>query len=168
MAGQTDATSRQPHMAFQDHLQRRHTIAALVYFLYGLFYLFGAQYFTSMQTTTRGMSNPGLFFALGGVITIAFPLLIYRRFALALSLYRTSSAQRATLFINFTLILALLVSGRVIALLRSGRATATPLHTLALLIAILNAACLLWAALKQPWWITRLAETSAPARPTEH
>jgi len=50
--------------------QQRYAVAALVYFFYGLFYLFGAQYLTSMQATGRAMSNPRLFFALG-----ALPLL---------------------------------------------------------------------------------------------
>src|SRR5262249_21127777 len=67
--------------------QQRYTIAALVYFLYGLFYLFGAQYLTSMQATERAMPNPRLFFALGTLLVVLLPPLIYSRFALALSLY---------------------------------------------------------------------------------
>jgi hypothetical protein len=59
--------------------QQRYTVAALVYFLYGLFYLFGAQYLTSMQATERAMSNPRLFFALGALLVVLLPLLIYSR-----------------------------------------------------------------------------------------
>src|SRR5919109_5033569 len=159
MAGRTETPSRQPPGALTwERIQKRHNIAALVYFAYGVFYLFGAQYLTSMQATTRGMSNPGLFFFLGGVITILFPLLIYSRFALALSLRWQAQAHRTTLFVNFTLLLGLLVVARIVALLRGGLYTKTPWHTAALLIAAINAACLLWAGLGRPVWISREAQ----------
>ena len=59
----TDATLRH-----SKRIQRRHTIAAVVYFLYGLFYLFGAQYITRLvESTGRGATNSGLCFVLGGV-----------------------------------------------------------------------------------------------------
>jgi hypothetical protein len=138
-----------------DYLQKRHTLAAVVYFLYGVFYLFGAQYLTSMGMTARGMSNPGLFFAIGATIAVLFPLLIYSRFALALSLWWTPRHHRKTLFLNFALILGLLVVARVVALLRGGLYLKTSLHTAALIIAALNAACLLWAGLSKPVWVTR-------------
>ena len=69
-----------------ERIQRRHSIAALVYFLYGVFYLFGAQYLTNMQMTERSMSGSSAFFIVGAAIAIVFPLLIYSRFALAFSL----------------------------------------------------------------------------------
>lgn len=143
-----------------DTLQRRHALAAVIYFIYGLVYLFGAQYLTNMQGATRGMENPRFFFLLGGVIAILFPLLIYSRFALALSFWWQPRAHRKTLFINIALILGLLVVGRVVVLLRAGLFLKTPLHTVALLIAVLNAACLLWAGLSKPVWITR--DTQGP------
>jgi len=156
MAGRTEFPPTQPPVApAGDALQKRHTVAALVYFAYGVFYLLGAQYLTSMQATTRGMSNPRLFFFLGGVITILFPFLIYSRFALALSLRWQPQAHRTTLFVSFTLLLGLLVLARVVALLRGGLYARTPWHTAALLIAAINAACLLWAGLGRPVWITR-------------
>ncbi len=144
----------------QDHVQQRHTIAALVYFVYGVFYLFGAQYLTSMQATQRGMANPKLFFVLGGIITVVFPLLIYSRFALALSLYWRPRAQRKTLYINFTLLLGLLVMARVIALLRGGLFMKSSLHTVALVVAAVNATSLVWAGVSRPLWMTREAEES--------
>src|SRR5919202_27266 len=104
MARQTDPIT-QAMRPRQDYVQQRHTIAALVYFVYGVFYLFGAQYLTSMQAAQRGMANPQLFFVLGGIITVVFPLLIYSRFALALSLYGRRRAHRKTLYIDFTLLL---------------------------------------------------------------
>jgi hypothetical protein len=155
MTKHTETLSLHSASAISERLQKRHNVAALVYFVYGVFYLLGAQYLTSMQATTRGMSNPRLFFVIGGVITVLFPLLISRRFALALSLWWQPQAQRNTLFIDFTLILGLLVVMRVLALLRGGLFMKTPLHTAALLIAAINAACLLWASLLRPVWITR-------------
>src|SRR5438874_11343655 len=113
MARQIDSIT-QAILPRQDHVQQRHTIAALVYFGYGVFYLFGAQYLISLQAAQRGMANPRLFFVLGGIITVVFPLLIYSRFALALS-WRPR-APRQTLYIDFTLLLGLLVIARVIAL----------------------------------------------------
>ena len=159
MAERLEVPTTQSRVALpQDTLQKRHTVAALVYFAYGVFYLFGAQYLTSMQATTRGMSNPRLFFFLGGMITILFPLLIYSRFALALSLRWRPQAHRTTLFVNFTLLLGLLVVARVVALLRGGLYTKTLWHTAALLLAAINAACLLWAGLGQPVWMSREAQ----------
>lgn len=139
-------------------IQRRHSIAALVYFLYGMFYLLGAQYLTNMQMTQRGMSGSSAFFIIGAAIAIIFPILIYSRFALALSLWWKPRAQRKTLFISFTLILGLLVIARVAALLRGGLYAKTWLHTAALLVAAINAVCLIWAGLSQPAWITRTTE----------
>jgi hypothetical protein len=156
MAGRSEITPiQQPPVSISAFLQKRHTVAAVVYFLYGLFYLFGAQYLTSMQATARGMANPRLFFVLGSVITVLFPLLVYSRFALAISLWWRPRAHRTTLFINFALLLGLLVVARVIALLRGGLFMKTPLHTAALIIAAINAACLLWAGLGKPGWVTR-------------
>jgi hypothetical protein len=160
--------SQPPIVSVEDNLQKRHTMAALVYFGYGVFYLFGAQYLTSIQATARGMSTPRLFFFIGGVITILFPFLIYRRFALALSLWWQSQPHRTTLFVNFTLLLGLLVVARVVALLRGSLYTKTPWHTAALLIAIINAACLLWAGLGRPVWITRESQGRAAEPPSAH
>lgn len=142
-------------MSSEARLQRRHRIAALVYFLYGLFYLWGAQYLTNMQMTSRGVSNSQAFFLVGAVLTVLLPWLVYSRFALALSLHWTPRAPRTTLFISFTLLLGIMVSGRVIVLIRGSVYAKTWLHTLALGVAIINAACLLWAGLKQPVWMTR-------------
>ena len=155
MARCTDTTTQSPVVPNWERIQKRHTVAAVVYFLYGVFYLLGAQYLTSMRMTERGMSNSSLFFVLGATIAILFPLLIYSRFALALSLWWKPQAQRKTLFLNFTLILGLLVILRVIALLRGGLYAKTPLHTAALIIAAMNAACLVWASASQPLWISR-------------
>jgi hypothetical protein len=152
MAGHIDPII-QARLPRQDHVQQRYTIAALVYFAYGVFYLFGAQYLTSMRATQRGMANPRLFFVLGGIITVVFPLLIYSRFALALS-WRLR-AHRQTLYINFTLLLGLLVMARVIALLRGGLFMKSSLYTAALIVAVINAACLVWAGVSRPVWVTR-------------
>ena len=141
-----------------ERIQRRHSIAALVYFLYGVFYLFGAQYLTNMQMTERGTSGSSAIFIVGAAIAIVFPLLIYSRFALAFSLWWKPRTQRKTLFISFTLILGLLVVARVVALLRGGVYAKTWVHTAALVIAAINAACLLWAGLSQPVWVTRKTE----------
>ncbi len=151
----TETATQSPTLPNWERIQQRHTVAAVVYFLYGVFYLLGAQYLTSMGMTERGMSNSSLFFVIGAVITVLFPLLIHSRFALALSLWWKPRAQRKTLFLNFTLILGLLVILRVIALLRGGLYTKTPLHTAALIIAAMNAACLVWASASQPLWISR-------------
>ena len=137
--------------------QQRYTLAALVYFLYGLFYLFGAQYLTNMQATTRAMSNPTLFFALGALLAVLLPLLIYSRFALALSLYWKPQTQRKTLFIDFTLLLGCLVIMRVIALIHGKLYLKTPIYTIALIVAIINATCLVWAGVSRPVWVTREA-----------
>jgi hypothetical protein len=155
MATPTDTMMLPPPAPVVDRLQKYHTVAALVYFLYGVLYLFGAQYLTSMQATTRGMSNPRLFFVLGGVITLLFPLLIYSRFALALSLWWYPQAHRKTLFLNFTCLLGFLVLVRIIGLLRGGLFLKTPLHTAAFAVTVINAACLLWAGLRKPCWVRR-------------
>ena len=139
------------------HRQQRYTLAALVYFLYGLFYLFGAQYLTSMQATERAMSNPRLFFALGALLAVLLPLLIYSRFALALSLYWKPQTQRKTLFIDFTLLLGCLVILRVLALIHGKLYLKTPIHTIALIVAVINATCLVWAGVSRPVWVTREA-----------
>ena len=141
-------------------LQQRYTLAALGYFLYGLFYLFGAQYLTSMQATERAMSNPRLFFALGALLVIILPPLIYSRFALAFSLYWKPQTQRKTLFVDFTLLLGCLVIMRVIALIHGQLYLKSPLHTVALIVAVINATCLVWAGLSRPVWITREAAES--------
>lgn len=162
MASRSDTiTTSQRHDRNWTQIQRRHTIAAVVYFAYGLFYLFGAQYLTSMQATQRGMSNPSLFFAIGAVIAVLFPLLIYSRFALALSLAWRPRSLRKTLYVNFTLILGLLVVLRVLALLRGSLYAKSPLHTAALVVAAINAACLLWAGLSRAVWVTREPEGGA-------
>ena len=135
--------------------QQRYTVAALVYFLYGLFYLFGAQYLISMQATERAMSNPRLFFALGALLVVLLPPLIYSRFALALSLYWKPQTQRKTLFIDFTLLLGCLVIMRVIALIHGKLYLKTSLHTVALIMAVINATCLIWAGVSRPVWVTR-------------
>ena len=135
-----------------DRLQTRHTLAAVVYFIYGIYYLFGAQYLTSMQTTERGMSNPNAFFVLGGIIAIAFPVLIYRRTGIGVSFLQRASGRHGGYQISFTLLLGLLVGGRVVALLQGGLYLKSPLHTVALVLAAVNAAFLLWAGLGQAWW----------------
>lgn len=136
----------------QDRLQKRHTTAAIVYFIYGIYYLFGAQYLTNMQSTERGMSNPTVFFILGGIIAVTFPILIYRRTGLGVSFHQRASGRYVSYQISFTLLLGLLVCARVVALLRGGLYLKTPLHTVALGLAAINAACLLWAGLGQAWW----------------
>jgi hypothetical protein len=137
--------------------QQRYTVAALVYFLYGLFYLFGAQYLTSMRATERAMSNPRIFFVLGALLVVLLPPLIYSRFALAFSLYWKPQTQRKTLFIDFTLLLGCLVIMRVVALLHGKLYLKTPLHTVALIVAVINATCLVWAGVSRPVWVTREA-----------
>ena len=143
-----------------EQIQRRHTIAAVVYFLYGLFYLFCAQYITtSMQASGRGSSTSSwLFFVLGGIIAVVFPLLIYNRFAFALSIKRPSASERKTGFLSFTLVLGLLVVLRVFALFQGGLYLKTPLHTTALVVAAITAACLLWAGWSHPIWASREPE----------
>ena len=120
-----------------------------------MFYLFGAQYLTSMRMAERGMSQSSLFFVIGGIITVLFPLLIYSRFALALSLWWHPRRQRKTLFISFTLLLGFLVLLRVMALLRGGLYAKTPLHTAALIVAMITTTCLIWAGLSRPAWVAR-------------
>lgn len=150
----------------QDPLQKRHTIAAIVYFIYGIYYLFGAQYLTGMQSTERGMSNPTVFFILGAIIAVTFPILIYRRTGLGVSFRQRASGRHASYQISFTLLLGLLVCARVVALLWGGLYLKTPLHTAALGLAVINAACLLWAGLGQAWWrIKATGDTPARAEP---
>lgn len=141
-------------------LQKRHTIAAIVYFIYGVYYLFGAQYLTSMQSTQRGMSKPTAFFILGGIIAITFPFLIYRRTGIGMSFLHRASGRHRSYQISFTLLLGILVCARVVALLRSGLYLKSPLHTAALVLTVINAACLLWAGLGQAWW--RIEATGNP------
>jgi hypothetical protein len=160
MAESTKTTTLSALPSTGKPLQRRYTVAALVYFLYGLFYLFGAQYLTSMQATERAMSNPRLFFALGALLVVLLPPLIYSRFALALSLYWKPQTQRKTLFIDFTLLLGCLVIMRVIALIHGKLYLKTPVHTVALIVAVINATCLIWAGVSRPVWITREAMES--------
>jgi hypothetical protein len=140
-------------------IQRRHTLAAVVYFIYGLFYLYGAQYITGAGMTQRGMSTgTTMWFIIGGVVAIVFPLLIHRVFAFGLSLSRSKQMQRNTFYINFTLILGLLVVGRVYSLIKLGFYAKSPLHIIGLLMAAINAAFLLWAAWSRPFWISRQSE----------
>jgi hypothetical protein len=94
-----------------------------------------------MQATERAMSNPRLFFALGALLVALLPPLIYSRFALALSLYWKPQTQRKTLFIDFTLLLGCLVIMRVMALIHGKLYLKTPLHTVALIVAVINATC---------------------------
>src|SRR5438552_10868545 len=141
-------------------LQQRYTIAASVYFLYGVCYFFGAQYFMSMQDTERGMAYAAystFFFILGGLITILFPCLIYSRFALAISWYWRRHAQYKTLHISFTLLLGLLVIFRIYVLLRGNIFMKTPLHMAALIVTFINATCLGRAGVSRPIWVTREA-----------
>ena len=146
----------------QDRLQKRHTVAAIVYFIYGIYYLFGAQYLTSMQSTQRAMSNPTVFFILGGIITVAFPILIYRRTGIGVSFHQRASGQHVSYQISFTLLLGLLVCARVVALLKGGLYLKSPLHTVALVLAVINAACLLWAGLGQAWWRVEASRGAHP------
>ena len=146
--------------AAEHPLQKRHTIAATVYFIYGIYYLFGAQYLTSMQSTQRGMSNPTAFFILGGIIAITFPLLIYRRTGIGMSFLHRASGRHRSYQISFTLLLGILVCARVVVLLRGGLYLKSPLHTAALVLTVINAACLLWAGLGQAWW--RIEPTENP------
>jgi hypothetical protein len=144
-------------------LQQRYTIAASVYFLYGVCYLFGSQYFMNMQDTQRGMayaSYATFFFVLGGLITVLFPMLIYSRFAFAVSWYWRPHAQYKTLSINFTLLLGFLVLFRIYWLLRDSVFMKTSLHTTAFIITVINAACLIWAGVSRPFWVTREAVES--------
>ena len=150
----------------ENPLQRRHTIAAIVYFIYGIYYLLGAQYLTSMQSTQRGMSDPTVFFILGGIIAIAFPFLIYRRTGVGVSFLQRASGQHKAYQISFTLLLGLLVCARVAALLRGGLFLKSPLHTAALVLTVINAACLLWAGLGQAWW--RIEATGGPPARSEN
>jgi mannose/fructose/N-acetylgalactosamine-specific phosphotransferase system component IID len=145
-------------------LQQRYTLAASVYFLYGMGYLLGSQYFMSMQDTQRGMayaSYATFFFILGGLITVLFPLLIYSRFAFAVSWYWRPHAQYNTLSISFTLLLGLLVIFRIYWLLRDNVFMKTPLHMAAFIITVINAACLIWAGVSRPFWVTREAVGSS-------
>jgi hypothetical protein len=160
MARQTDPII-QAMPPRRDYVQQRHTIAALVYFLYGVCYFFGAQYFMSMQDTQRGIAYAAystFFFILGGLITVLFPLLIYSRFALAVSWYRRPHVQYKTLHINFTLLLGLLVIFRIYwQFLRGNVFMKTPLHIAALIVTVINATCLIWAGVSRPVWVTREA-----------
>jgi hypothetical protein len=160
MAKSTKTTTLSTLPPDGQHLQYRHTIAASVYFLYGVCYFFGAQYFMNMQDTERGMAYAAystFFFIVGGLITILFPLLIYSRFALAVSWYWRPQAQYQTWHISFTLLLGFLVIFRGYMLLRGNVFMKTPLHLVALIVTVINAACLIWAGASRPFWITREA-----------
>ena len=164
MARQTDPIT-QAMRPRQDYVQQRHTIAASVYFFYGACYFFGAQYFMSMQDTQRGMAYVAystFFFILGGLIAVLFPLLVYSRFALAVSWYRRPHAQYKTLHISFTLLLGLLVIFRIYwQFLRGNVFMKTPLHMAALIVTVINATCLIWAGVSRPVWVTREAVESS-------
>jgi MFS family permease len=164
MAKSTKTTAFYALPSTEKPLQQRYTIAASVYFLYGMCYLLGSQYFMSMQDTQRGMayaSYATLFFVLGGLITVLFPLLIYSRFAFAVSWYWRPHAQYKTLSINFTLLLGLLVIFRIYWLLRDNVFMKTPLHTAAFIITVINAVCLIRAGMSRPFWVTREAVESS-------
>ena len=139
----------------EQRFQKRHTIAAVVYFLYGLFYLFGAQYLTTMGMSERGMSGSKWWFWIGATLLVLFPLLIYKRFAIGLSLWGKGQRRYKTLCINFTLLLGVLVSIRVYFLIDAELYAKTPLHLAGLVIGIINAVMLLWAGLSKPVWTTR-------------
>lgn len=161
MASHVNTTPASPFAApgREARIQRRHTMAAIVYLIYGLFYLFGAQYVTGMGMSERGMSpSASMFFVIGGGIAVLFPLLIYHMFAFGLSLGWPKQMQRSTLYISFTLLLGLLVVGRVISLIRLEFYAKSPLHLAGLLIAAINAAFLLWAGFSRPVWMSRQAE----------
>ena len=98
------------------------------------------------------MSSPRVFFILGAIITIAFPILIYRRTGIGVSFLQRASGRHRSYQISFTLLLGLLVCARVAALMRGGLYLKSPLHTIALVLAAINAAFLLWAGLGQAWW----------------
>jgi hypothetical protein len=162
MASQVDTTPPDAQAAAQRRaarIQRRHTLAAIVYFIYGLFYLFGAQYVMGTGISGRSISaSTPLFFVIGGVITILFPLLIHHIFAFGLSWSWFKQMQRSTFYLSFTLILGLLVVGRVYSLIKLGFYAKSPLHLTGLLIAAINAVFLLWAGLSRPFWISRQSE----------
>ncbi len=139
-------------------IQRRHTMAAIVYFIYGLFYLFGAQYVTGTGMGRGSSTSAPLFFAIGGVIAILFPLLIHRIFAFGFSLSWFKQMQRSTFYLSFTLLLGLLVVGRVYSLIKLEFYAKSPLHITGLCLAAINAAFLLWAGLSRPFWISRHSE----------
>ena len=161
MLRNSNTTLHSPAASVTAHRQRRYHIAALVYFLYGLFYLGGAQYLTNMNMAARGMGRPWVFLVVGGVLTVLLPWLVYSRFAIAFSLHWRPDAQRSTLFLNFTFLLGLMVVWRVVVLVYIGAYTKTWVHTTALVLAAVNASCLLWASLHQPWWIDRAAQGGA-------
>jgi hypothetical protein len=160
MARSPQATTESPLPPAEHPSQQRYTLAALIYFLYGLFYLLGAQYLTNMQAGRRGMASPALFFVLGGALALLFPWLIYRRWAIPLPLYWQPRVRRTTLRLDFTCLLGLLVILRVIALLRGGLFLKTWLHTMALAVTVLNATCLIWAGGTQPVRMTRTSGES--------
>lgn len=149
------ARAATPSVSDDHRLQQRHTIAAVVYFLYGLFYLFGAKYLTTMGMGARGMPHSNLWFGIGTLILLLFPILIYKQFAIGLSVWRKARRQYHTLWINFTLLLALAVSGKIYALLHAGLYARTPIHTAGLIVVVINAISLLWAGLSKPVWTTR-------------
>lgn len=156
MRGQTDTPHAETSSSSRTNdLQRRHNIAAVVYFLYGLFYLFGAQYLTTMGMSARGMSNSKLWFAIGAVVLIVFPWLIYKQFSIGLSLWNKSRQSYTTLSISFTLLLGIAVCLKIYGLLRGALYAKTLLHTAGLVVVVINAAVLLWTALGKPMWITR-------------
>lgn len=156
MAKQMETAQAVTPSVSDDHrLRKRHTIAAVVYFLYGLFYLFGAQYLTTMGMSARGMSHSKLWFGIGTIVLILFPFLIYKQFAIGLSVWGKARQQYQTLWINFTLLLALAVGVKIYALLRDGLYTRTPLHTVGLIVVVINTISLLWAGLSKPVWTTR-------------
>jgi hypothetical protein len=163
MAESTKTTMRYALSPAEKSQQRRYTVAALVYFLYGVCYFFGAQYFMSMQDTQQGMAYAAystFFFILGGLITILFPILIYSRFAFAVSWYWRPHAQYKTLHISFPLLLGLVVIFRIYMLLRGNVFMKTSLHMAALIVTVINATCLVWAGVSRPIWVTREAVES--------
>ncbi|MCZ6874057.1 MAG: hypothetical protein O7G88_11115, partial [bacterium] len=127
MLGQADSPHSETFSSSSgNHLQRRHSIAAVVYFFYGLVYLLGAQYLTAMGMSARGMSNSKWWFLIGAMILILFPWLIYKQFSIGLSLWNKSQQSYKTLSINFTLLLGITVCFKIYGLLRGALYTQTP------------------------------------------
>jgi hypothetical protein len=50
---------------------------------------------------------------------------------------------------------------RVVALIHGKLYLKTPLHTVALIVAVINATCLVWAGVNRPVWVTREAVESS-------
>ena len=155
MLGQADSPHSETFSSSSgNHLQRRHSIAAVVYFFYGLVYLLGAQYLTARGMSARGMAYSKWWFLMCAIFLILFPWRIYKQFGLGISLWNKSQQTYKTLSISFTLLLGIAVCFKIYGLLRGALYTQTPLHTAALIAVAINAVVLLWAGLSKPMWIT--------------